>query len=261
MGDVGEFHGIVSPGQVQNAMPPSDGTIQASSMTRIHIFADESGNFDFSRGKGATQYFILTTVTSADCEFGAQLLELRRRMAWNRLGLNEDFHATENSQAVRDRIFEALQEASFVVDATIFDKPKIGPYYRQQQPYFYHFVWYRHMQRIARVVAAHGDEVLVISSALGTRKSRFQFHRAVSDAVGWLLPSVPHRTAHWSAASDPCLYAADYCGWAIQRKWETGDSRSYNLIAHKIRSEEDAFRTSTQTSTELTSHKKRRAAD
>lgn len=100
-------------------MPPSDGTIQASSVTRIHIFSDDSGNFDFSRGKGATQYFILTTVTSADRAFGAQLLELRRRMAWNRLGLNEDFHATENSQAVRDRIFEALQEASFVVNTTM----------------------------------------------------------------------------------------------------------------------------------------------
>jgi hypothetical protein len=215
-------------------------------MARVHIFADESGNFDFSRGKGATKYFILTTVTSGDCEFGARLLELRRDMAWNRLGLNEDFHATENSQAVRDHVFEALREASFIVDATIFEKPKIGPYYRQQQPFFYHFVWYRHTRRIAPLVAGRGDQVLVISSALGTRKSRLQFHRAVSDAVGWLLPAVPHRTAHGSAASDPCLCAADYVGWAIQRKWEMGDHRSYNLIAHKIRSEEDEFSASTQ---------------
>jgi hypothetical protein len=27
--------------------------------------------------------------------------------------------------------------------------------------------------------------------------------------------------------SDPCLQVADYCTWAIQRKWERGDERSH----------------------------------
>lgn len=36
---------------------------------------------------------------------------------------------------------------------------------------------------------------------------------------------------------------ADYCSWAIQRKWESGDQRSYDLIRDKIRSEFDAFST------------------
>ena len=32
-------------------------------MSRAHLFIDESGNFDLSRGRGATRYFSLTAVT------------------------------------------------------------------------------------------------------------------------------------------------------------------------------------------------------
>jgi hypothetical protein len=34
---------------------------------------------------------------------------------------------------------------------------------------------------------------------------------------------------------------ADYCGWAIYRKWETRDYRSYKLIMHMVKNEFDVF--------------------
>jgi hypothetical protein len=37
--------------------------------------------------------------------------------------------------------------------------------------------------------------------------------------------------------SEPCLVVADYCTWAIQRRWEWGDDRSYRLIADNVASE------------------------
>ncbi|HEY5286242.1 MAG TPA: hypothetical protein VIJ50_03970 [Solirubrobacteraceae bacterium] len=37
--------------------------------------------------------------------------------------------------------------------------------------------------------------------------------------------------------SEPCLVVADYCTWAIQRRWEREDQRSHELIADKIASE------------------------
>ena len=47
-------------------------------------------------------------------------------------------------------------------------------------------------------------------------------------------PRQQWRTAFWPCQTDPCLQAADYCTWAIQRKWEKGDRRSYDLIKDKI---------------------------
>lgn len=56
----------------------------------MYLFADESGNFDFSRGRGASRYFILTTVTLADTVPGDALLALRRELAWNGVGLDTE---------------------------------------------------------------------------------------------------------------------------------------------------------------------------
>jgi hypothetical protein len=41
-----------------------------SGSRRWHIFADEAGNFDFSANRGASRYFILTTVTVSDWTVG-----------------------------------------------------------------------------------------------------------------------------------------------------------------------------------------------
>ena len=54
-----------------------------------------------------------------------------------------------------------------------------------------------------------------------------------------------HCVAFWAYESDPCLQIADYCTWAIQRKWEGNDPRSHVLIADKIRSEFDVWQRGT----------------
>ncbi len=43
------------------------------------------------------------------------------------------------------------------------------------------------------------------------------------------------------AATDPCIQAADYCAWAIQRKYETGQDRAYNIIKDRITYEYDLW--------------------
>jgi hypothetical protein len=97
-------------------------------MSRVHVFADEAGNFDFSTHRGASRYFILTTVTMGDWRAGDALLNLRRQLAWEGIEqATDDFHATEEKQVVRDRVFAALAPWEFRVDATILEKAKARP--------------------------------------------------------------------------------------------------------------------------------------
>lgn len=77
-------------------------------MADRYVFAGEAGNFDFSRGTGASRYFILCTVDSRDCEVGDALLALRRQLGWRGLHLDRVFHATEDPQTVRDEVFALL---------------------------------------------------------------------------------------------------------------------------------------------------------
>jgi len=211
-------------------------------MARVHVFADESGNFDFKRSPGASKYFLLTTVTANDCSVGAALQELRRELAWEGIGLDKEFHATTDKQTVRDRVFQVLAAHDFRVDATLLEKSKSLPKLRSSETNFYKYAWWLHMKHLAPKIARPNDELLVVGASIGVKADRSIFYGAVRDVIQQVSPTLNYRVGFCPAAGDPCLQVADYCAWAIQRKWESQDPRSHVLIENKIRSEFDVFR-------------------
>lgn len=215
-------------------------------MSHVYVFGDEAGNFDFSRGPGASRFFLLTTVTMLDCGIATALLDLRRQLAWDGLELKDGFHATEDRQAVRDRVFRVLAGYEFRIDATILDKPKAEPQIRTSREAFYEIAWYHHLKYVAPILVKPGDELHLIAASLGSAAERRSFHNAIEGVVKTRMVNVTCRTAFWPAAVDPCIQVADYCSWAVQRKWEKGDCRSYDLIQDKIRSEYDVFERGTR---------------
>jgi hypothetical protein len=213
-------------------------------MADTYVFADEAGNFDFSRRSGASRYFILCTITSTHCEIGDALLSLRRDLGWRGLHLDRVFHATEDPQPVRDEVFALLAGMDCSVDATILEKSKAQEHLKDQAQ-LYKMAWYLHFKKLVWHMSS-SDRLFVAASSLGTKKARHALHAAVDEVVLQLSPCDSHRVAFWPADSDPCLQVADYCTWAIQRKWERNDERSHALIAPKIRSEFDVWQRGTE---------------
>lgn len=214
-------------------------------MADRYVFADEAGNFDFSTKVGASRHFILTTIAVDDPSLGDALLLLRRDMAWRGVNANRGLHATEDPQAVRDEVFALLGAAPLRIDATILEKRKAQPHITASEARFYQMAWYLHFKFVAPQIVAAGDRLLVTAASLGTRKKEAIFYNAVGRVVAQVSPTTTYRVAAWPAATDPCLQIADYCTWAIQRKWESGDTRSHVLVAPKIQSEYDVWHVGT----------------
>lgn len=213
-------------------------------MPRKFLFVDEAGNFDFS--PTGSRFFILTSVALDGCTVGDELLELRRALVWEGMELTDAFHATTDKQTVRDRVFALLNEHEFRVDATIFEKRKTRPV-RQSEQRMYELAWYLHMQYVAPRIANDDDELMVVGASISTNRRRAGLASAVAKVVSQTVRSANVRTAYWPANTDPCLQVADYCCWAIQRKWERDDARSFVLIQEKIRSEFEPFKISRTT--------------
>ena len=209
-------------------------------LMRAYIYVDESGNFDFSNQQGASRYFILTSVAIADHAIESDLLELRRELVWGGEPLTGGFHATNDKQRVRDRVFDVLGRHDFRVDATILEKRKLNPT-RRTAIRLYGLAWYFHLAGLIPALAGASDELLVVAAAIGGNDMRSEFYATISAIENAYAPGVAMRAAMWSAATAPLLQVADYCVWAIQRKWERSDTRAYNLIQHKISSEFEAF--------------------
>lgn len=211
-------------------------------MANIHVFADESGNFDFT--PTGTRFFILTTVSFFDDRQACtDLQDLRYALAWEGTPHPGAFHATKEEQHIRDRVFGAIRGHGFRVDSTVFEKAKAQPQLRESDERFYKYAWFYHMKHVAPKIAQPGDSMLVVAASLGTKKKEGAFHKGVVEVMRQVTPTVDTRTTHWPAAVDTGLQIADYCCWAQQRKWEQGDDRSHVLIRDNIRSEFDVFRT------------------
>ena len=212
-------------------------------MACVHLFADEAGNFDFSRQPGASRFFILTTValpSDADA-LASALRALRFDLAWEGVDFRREFHATDDTQAVRDRVFAVLAAHDFRVDATILEKPKARPRIRRSEEAFYQTAWFFHLDHVLPgILSDPGDELHLVAASVGRGPRRRAFMTAVESALASATTATA-RMAFWPAASDLCLQVADYCAWAIQRKWERGDERSYRLISDRMVQEHDLF--------------------
>ena len=213
-------------------------------MARVHLFADEAGNFDFSRKAGASRFFILTTVAfpAGHDALATSLRALRFDLAWEGVDFRREFHATDDTQRVRDRVFEVLAAHDFRVDATILEKSKARPSIRSSEQQFYEAAWFFHLQRVLPTIQRGAtDELHVVAASVGTGSQRRAFMTAVESAV-MSATAATARVAFWPAATDTCLQAADYCAWAIQRRWEQGDERAYRSIRNRIGVEHELFR-------------------
>ena len=213
-------------------------------MARVHLSADEAGNFDFSRKPGASRFFILTTVAfpRGHDALATAMRALRLELERDGCDLQQGFHATEDRQRVRNRVFELLSGHEFRVDATILDKPKARPGIRNSEEHFYQNAWFFHLRGVLpETLPRDVDGLHVIAASVGTGSRRRAFRTAVEGAVRQAT-DLAATVTFWPSATDACLQVADYCAWAVQRKWERGDTRSHDLIRDRIFREHDLFR-------------------
>lgn len=213
-------------------------------MPNKYMFADEAGCFTFERKQNVSRYFILCTVAMEDETVATSLLKLRRQLAWEGAELGDYFHATTDKQKVRDAVFATILQHPFTVQATIMEKSKAQEHVRRSKPRFYQFGWFYHFKFGTGDQFNAEHDALITAASLGVKKERVAFESAVDDVMRQTLRAKEWKTDFLPAAADPCLQVADYCAWAIQRKWESPnqrDCKSYDLIRDRITYEYDLW--------------------
>lgn len=220
----------------------------------LFLFLDESGNLDFSAN--GTQYWSLTAFCTFHPSQGKEgLLDLLYSLADGNQG-QEYFHATVDKQPVRDRVFQHVNALNdgHEIHCVIAEKRKANPsLYLAQAPRkgkrtkekdfsrFYQLVCRTLLTYVFGCPRFQGARkiVIILSSLFNKPK-----HEAILKALQLELAvraRVPYHIYFHENKADLNCQIADYCGWAIARKWETGDARSYDLIRRKIKNEFAVF--------------------
>lgn len=211
----------------------------------LYIFLDEGGNFDFSHT--GTRFFTLTSVAMYRPfavrdpwdDYRHELLEFGRDV--------EYFHCADNNRYLRDRLFGILSNLrkSLRIDSLIVEKAKTGPALQADQNFYPKMLGYL-LRHVFEQLNGY-SEIIVITDTIPHQKKRKAVEKGVKQALKTMLPAgVKYRVLHQASRSHYGLQVADYCNWAIYRKWDSGETRYYDHIREALHSEFDIFRTGTR---------------
>lgn len=212
----------------------------------LYVFIDESGNFDFSTG--GSKYFVLNAIVTDDAVQGAhRLLDWRHHVLTcgpeilksKRVRDYTHFHCTDDSQYVRGGVFKVVAALAFEAHAVIPQKNKTNP--SIQTP---HDLYQRAFGGLVKgVVRRKGVDARmhIFAAQLDVKPKRSAFLSALKGALAG-EKGLRYQLHFHPTQSHHMLQVSDYVCWAISRKWEIGDKRSYALIRAKIVNEFDYFR-------------------
>jgi len=212
----------------------------------LHIHIDESGNLTFS--PQGTRYYVFTAAWTYDpAPLAARLTELRFTL----LKAGHDvraFHASEDKQANRDQVVSALAEHSrWNFAAVVIEKAKVYPHLYEPHRFYpeyassvLKYIFHRHVRKDT-------DSVLVFTDTLPVKAKRDAAEKAIKITCRReLTEGIRFASYHHPAASNAWIQVADYCSWAVFKKWEQADTRTYDILRHRlVEPELDALRKGT----------------
>ncbi len=213
----------------------------------LFLFIDESGNFDFSP-KG-TKFFSLTClVTNDPITKRDELVKLRYDLLTEGVD-HEYFHATEDAQKIRDKVYAILSSMgeSYKIYSVIAQKNKT-------HSSLYKEVYYKKDKLIERVTGiglyqqlcktllkyifvGNGtgvQKIVVVLGSLFVGDKKKVILGTLKRYLKTNFENIPFEIFCHQTCSDLNCQLADYCCWAVAVKWERGEIRPYNVIQNRI---------------------------
>lgn len=200
-------------------------------MPTFHLHLDESGDLNFS--KQGTQYYVFTVAwTYYPLELANSLTALRFSLLKRGHDLAR-FHAADDKQENRDAVInEIVKHRRWRFTAIIIEKAKVDPSIYETQKFYPKYAgmvvrWVLRRRRIENT-----ENVLLYVDNYPTNKHREALKKAIKYACVTELPSTTkfHLYHHYSH-SNAWLQVTDYCCWAVFRKWERNDPRTYTQLS------------------------------
>jgi len=214
----------------------------------IFIYLDESGNYTFA--KKGSQYLIFTSLTTQN-PYGLHyhLCELERNLKKENISLSSGyFHATEDKQIVRNRVYQVLSKHdSFEIDSVIVEKPKINPSLHDIEnlyPKIYKILLKYVLYRYKDVT-----KIMLFLDNIPINKKKCAIEKSIKKTLSTLVEKkktdkdIKYHLLFSSATFSYGLQAVDYCCWTLKKKWGDWDNkidlRPYDELKSKVKSELD----------------------
>jgi len=214
-------------------------------MPYLYVFLDESGNFDFADKPGASKWLILTSLITTDPREGLNELYQTKHDLIAQGHDIERFHATEDPQLVRDRVFAILQTfRNARVDSLAIRKNRLNPAWRDSREFYPRMLQYllKYPFDPRGLDIRQFDKVLIFMDRVEeARRKREALIGGIKNFMKPTLGKVPYSVVMHQSASHLYLQVVDYCCWALYVKHERNELRPWQQIQDLVKSDFDIF--------------------
>lgn len=209
---------------------------------RAYIFLDESGNFDFQ--KSGTRYLILTSVgMHRPFPISRELDRYKYDCIENGTNI-EFFHCYNDSKFTRHAVFDLIEAHldNIRIHCVVVEKARTSPARQTTSRMYRWMLGYLLRGALTAELDSGAGRVVVITDTIPVNKKRKAVEKSIQGAVARnQLPGLKYRILHHQSRSHYGLQVADYCCWAIFRKWEMEDSTWYDRIKLAVRWESNVY--------------------
>lgn len=203
-------------------------------MATLHIAIDESGCLNFSP-KGSKFYVFSAAYTLEPHPLATALTQ--RRFGLMKAGDDiSAFHCCEDKQSNRDLVFADMMAAPMWKHcAVVVEKCKVNPSIRDPKVFYPTFATPLLRFLLRGQVAKSATAVVICTDTLPlTGGAGLAIAKVLKSVCSAEISPRPWFIYHHTRHSNKWIQVADYCAWAIQRKYERADLRSYSTVASRL---------------------------
>lgn len=194
---------------------------------------DESGDFSFTP-RGKRFYIFAVAWTFEPGPLAQSLLSLRLNLLKQGHDLPR-FHATTDKQPNRDAVVGLLSTfQNWWWIGVVVEKAKVNPSIYDPEEFYPKFAAMP-LRFILKGRLRDADRVLIYTDSIPVQRQVESVKKTIKVSCRAVLPpSIPFCSYHHPSASNKWLQVADYCAWALARKWEQGDTRTYDALKSRL---------------------------
>lgn len=202
----------------------------------LHVFIDEAGDPGFTDRVNIKPYLIFCAIWTYQPRFlSDRLTALRFKLLKDGENLYQ-FHAADDHAERRDRVIEtitAYRDWNFV--ACVIDKPRVNPL---EQPISILYPKYLGipLRYILREKLKPTTKLIVIcqDNLPGKRDHTATVAALKKELARETSPHVRYHLYYHPIVSNAGLQVADYCAYALRRKYEDGNSDYYDRLRQHL---------------------------
>lgn len=209
-----------------------------SNLATLHVHVDESGEFNFS--PTGTRYYIFAAAWTYDpVPLSAELTHLRYSIVKAGYGANlSAFHACEDPAPRRELVIQALlKHAPWNFASIVIEKRKVNPSVREAEVFYPKFLAMLLRFVFRGRIRPRTGRVIIYTDTLPfpNKKRCTAIEVAIKASCRKDLPAaISFEVCNHRRESNPWIQVADYCCWAVCRKWEHDSEDIYERLKVRL---------------------------